>query len=68
MPSAAYLKNKENIFNWREKHPESWAILHNQQNKRYYEKNKEKIRKYNRNLATYKREAKVFREILVSSL
>jgi hypothetical protein len=65
MPSASYLKNKESIFRWRQRHPEDWARTHNRQNETYYAKHKEKLKKYYREKAAYMREAKIFREIML---
>ena len=64
MPSATYLKNKQNIFLWRERHPEDWSRTHARQNKTYYHRHKEHIQRMTRLRASYNREAKVFREIL----
>jgi hypothetical protein len=65
MPSATYLKNKQNILLWRERHPEGWAQAHKRQNHSYYIRHKETIKQNSKNRFIYQKEAKVFREILL---
>jgi hypothetical protein len=59
--SPTYEQNKKHIYNWRLKNVEQFS----EYKKKYYDANRAKISKRSADLYRYKKEAEIFRSILL---
>ena len=57
--------NTENVKRWRAENPGKWSEAHQRQNRVYYERHREKLKKYYRDKNAFKSEAKKFMNILL---
>ena len=59
------LTNAETVKRWRIENPGKWSEAHQRQNRVYYERHREKLKKYYRDKNAFKSEAKKFLNILL---
>jgi hypothetical protein len=60
-----YQQNKKSIYKWRENNLDSFRAYNNEYCRKYNAANREKLNKMNKGTYHYKKECKIFRNILL---